>query len=320
MKFSIANAYSFMSSLLNQEYDSQKCRNFLIQYEEKNWSASILSEFVKAIKDKAILCPLSKPCIDICGTGGSKKNRFNVSSSSAIFLASLGIPVAKHGNYGSAKPNGSFDFLESLGLKTLTEIKKIQDTFDKSKLVFLLARIFHPALGFLAPLRKEIANPTVFNLLGPLCNPALPKYQLIGTTSYEKAILIAETLQILNTTFAVIIVGADGRDELSPSGKNKWITVYPNKIKEEEKTFNLFPNNILWENKEYDAKDNANLFLSLIKHGNRDHPIMQYIALNTAASLYVYNQTDLSKGYEEVLNSIQEKKVYEYLMKYKEIL
>lgn len=304
------NAFDFMMTLLTNGHSDETIETFLRHYQEKEWQAQVLVEFVKAIKLNAKPCPLPKNCLDICGTGGSEKSRFNVSSASAFVLASLGIPVAKHGNYGSASSNGSFNFLEALGLIPCSDVQKIQSVFQKTNLAFLLARQWHPALANLAPIRKKIGGSTVFNLLGPLCNPANPETQLIGTTSYTKAKLLAETVSLLQESSAIIVVGADGRDEVSLSGETLWITANKKEVRIESKPFSLFENDLLWEkNSPYDGQHNAKVFLSLIQKGDTTHPISQYIALNAGAALCAYQKTDILEGYQLALKSIKEKKV-----------
>mgnify|MGYP001974384237 CR=1 FL=1 len=211
-----------------------------------------------------------------------------MSTATAFLVASMGFSVAKHGNYGSVQPNGSFDFLDALQVPYQLSEAELVAQFEKTGLCFLLAKNFHPAMRFVMPARRALGCRTIFNLLGPLCNPASVTHQVIGTTTIAIAEKLATAIQQLGTNRTLIVVGGDGRDELSLVGRNTIFEVTHDHCRQFE-----------WESEESvsvatfgDAKHNAALFLELLSDGNGDHPVMRYILANVGVALYCLGQSD----------------------------
>ena len=162
--------------------------------------------------------------LDIVGTGGVRRPRYNVSTTAAFIAAALGVRVAKHGNRGSVKPNGSCDLLEVLGISLPALTARAVDSLEATGLTFLFARDWHPAFGVLASARSEVGTPTVFNLLGPLLNPSQPAYQIVGCGNPAIARVLAETLSELGVQ-ALVVTGSDGLDEITLAGSSQLIEV-----------------------------------------------------------------------------------------------
>jgi len=180
-----------------------------------------LKGFSSALLELAIPVHLDfEHAIDVCGTGGDGKNTFNISTTTAFVLASMGHKVVKHGNYGVSSLCGSSNVLEHLGIRFSSESRMLQQQLDKSNICFLHAPLFHPALKVVAPLRKQLGISTFFNGLGPLVNPARPTHQLVGTYSLELAKLYQHVLQNERKNFTVIH-GLDGYDELTFIGSTR---------------------------------------------------------------------------------------------------
>ena len=152
--------------------------------------------------------------LDTCGTGGDGAHTVNISTMAAVLLASAGIPIVKHGNRAASSKCGSADVLEALGVKIDGDRDSAQRSFDELGLTFCFAPVFHPALRFAGPTRRELGIPTVFNLLGPLANPASPSAQLMGVADLSKAPLMVDALRIRGTA-ALVVRGDDGLDEVS---------------------------------------------------------------------------------------------------------
>ena len=152
--------------------------------------------------------------LDTCGTGGDGAHTVNISTMAAVLLASAGIPIVKHGNRAASSKCGSADVLEALGVKIDGDRDSAQRSFDALGLTFCFAPVFHPALRFAGPTRRELGIPTVFNLLGPLANPASPSAQLMGVADLSKAQLMVDALRIRGTA-ALVVRGDDGLDEVS---------------------------------------------------------------------------------------------------------
>ncbi len=180
-----------------------------------------LKGFSSALLELAIPAKLDfENAIDVCGTGGDGKNTFNISTTTAFVLASMGYKVVKHGNYGVSSLCGSSNVLEYLGINFTSDSTKLQQQLDNSNLCFLHAPLFHPALKVVAPLRKQLGISTFFNGLGPLVNPASPTHQLVGTYSLELAKLYQHVLQNKRKNFTVIH-GLEGFDELTFIGSTR---------------------------------------------------------------------------------------------------
>jgi anthranilate phosphoribosyltransferase len=167
--------------------------------------------------------------IDIVGTGGDGKNTFNISTLSCFIVAGSGNKVVKHGNYGASSISGSSNVMEQLGYKFSNNNGVLSAQLDKSNICFLHAPMFHPALKIVAPIRRNLGVRTFFNMLGPLVNPAIPPYQLIGVFSLEMARIYNYLLQQTSSTFT-IIHSLDGYDEISLTNDTKVITNEGEKI------------------------------------------------------------------------------------------
>ncbi|HVT86078.1 MAG TPA: anthranilate phosphoribosyltransferase [Chitinophagaceae bacterium] len=161
--------------------------------------------------------------IDIVGTGGDGKNTFNISTLSCFIVAGTGQKVAKHGNYGASSISGASNVMEQLGYKFKSQNEKLKREVDEANICFLHAPLFHPALKTVGPIRKNLGMRTFFNMLGPMVNPANPKFQLVGVFSLEMARIYNYLLQQSGTAFT-IIHSLDGYDEISLTNDTKVIT------------------------------------------------------------------------------------------------
>ncbi|RAP34319.1 anthranilate phosphoribosyltransferase [Candidatus Marinamargulisbacteria bacterium SCGC AG-439-L15] len=278
--------------------------------------------FAQAIQKESIPLTLNKPCIDVCGTGGSGKDRFNVSTAAVFILGALGIPVSKHGNRGSKTSNGSFDFLEALDIPFNHDAEVITEIFKETGICFIFARQFHPSLAKVGPARQALGTRSIFNYLGPLCNPANPGYQIIGTSTLEIAKKLAKAKQILGTQKTLVIVGANGLDELSTSGKSDILEVSSTSIiqhKVDPKELGLVYHN---ENEisGKTATENANVFKDLFKKGNSQAPISQVICLNAGAALWCMGHTEsIENGFKLAQSALKSGKAWETFIKYQSI-
>ncbi|MGA2059325.1 MAG: anthranilate phosphoribosyltransferase [Thermoguttaceae bacterium] len=156
--------------------------------------------------------------LDTCGTGGDGSKTFNISTAAALVAAAAGVPVAKHGNRGMTSRSGSADALAALGVNIEADAVCVEACLDELGICFCFAPLLHKAMKHVAPVRKKLGTPTVFNILGPLVNPAAAPFQLLGVGRPALQPLMAEALLLLGTKRAVIVHGADGLDEVSLSG------------------------------------------------------------------------------------------------------
>lgn len=241
-----------------------------------------------------------KNAIDVCGTGGSGLERINTSTISAFILAKLGIPVAKHGNKATSGRFGSFDLLESLGIKFTDNIRDIEGKYKKENLAFLFAPFFHPVMKNFAQMRKKIGRPTFFNLLGPLLNPAFPKRQVIGTTFKDKMRLIAETCRLLGKEKIYIVCGEDSLDEVTLTGRTFVTELSHEKIK----SYTITPEDFGIKRATFpeiqgrDPKFNTKIALDILE-GKCETRHKDLVLVNTALALKLTNRVKtLKEGYE----------------------
>ncbi len=181
-------------------------------------TADELAAVVDELLVRALTIPLHGPCMDLCGTGGSDLTRFNVSTTVAFVLAAAGVPIAKHGNRGSKRPNGSFDLLDALGIPFTFTPSQLAQLFHETGLCFLFARTVHPAVARVAAMRKLVAGRTIFNLAGPLANPCRPTRQVVGVTKEPTAHIVAKALHLMGVERAIVVRGHPGLDEVSITG------------------------------------------------------------------------------------------------------
>ncbi len=165
------------------------------------------------------------PVLDTCGTGGDGACTVNISTAAAIVVAAAGVPVAKHGNRSASGNSGSAEVLTELGVAVEADPSILVRCLRELKLTFLFAPRFHPALRFAAPVRRQLPFRTLFNLVGPLANPARPAFQLIGVPDPRLADLVAEAMARLGVTRAAVVTGSDGLDEVSLGGETRvrWV-------------------------------------------------------------------------------------------------
>lgn len=194
---------------------------FLVSLSDRGETASEIAGAARAMR--ARLIPVAAPAnaIDVCGTGGDGHHTLNVSTAVALVVAACGVPVAKHGNRAASSKAGAADTLEALGLNLDRAMETAEDTLADLGIGFLFAGKHHPAMGRIMPIRKKLARRTIFNLMGPLANPAGVRRQLIGIARPAYVPIYAEALARLDTERSFVISGDEGLDELSLAGGNE---------------------------------------------------------------------------------------------------
>lgn len=183
-----------------------------------------IAGFARAMRSHALrvdIDPSLAPILDTCGTGGDAAGTFNISTTASFVIAGAGVRIAKHGNRAASSQCGSADVLEGLGLQIELSPEQVVSCVERVGIGFMYAPAFHPAMRFVGPARREIGIRTVFNVLGPLTNPAGAQYQLIGVGHPEIAHKLAEVLSLLGSKRAVLVHAEEGLDELGVSGSSK---------------------------------------------------------------------------------------------------
>jgi len=255
-------------------------------------------------------------CIDTCGTGGDGMNTLNISTASALLLASMGVKVAKHGNKAVSSKCGSGDVLEALNIKINLEPNEIEDQINKNNFGFMFAPNYHSAMKFVGPTRKKIGKRTIFNMIGPLSSPALVKRQVVGVFDRKLLKIFANALNNLDIKFAWIVNSEDGLDEISPYAKTNVIQLKNNKISE----IVIDPNELNVNADKFenligdDAKFNADKMINIFK--GKDDDFSKAVCLNAAAGLIV-NEThqNFADAYNDARNHILSNKVIKHIEK-----
>lgn len=207
-----------IGALLDGTLTGDAATRFLTEHDLSRITAHDLAGAADAVMARALPFPEFPDAIDCCGTGGDNRATYNISTAAAIVAAARGVTIAKHGNRAVSSKSGSADVLEALGVNTAISNERAAEMLGSIGISFLFAPNFHPGFARVAPIRKAIGRRTIFNLLGPLCNPALVKRQLIGVFAPEYCALVAETAQLLGRTQVMVVHGEDGTDELSITG------------------------------------------------------------------------------------------------------
>jgi anthranilate phosphoribosyltransferase len=229
------DARELMGSIMDGEATQAQIAGFLVALRTKGETADEIAGFAEAMREHVIpVTPQRFPVVDIVGTGGDGARTFNISTSAALVAAAAGAAVAKHGNRAASSAAGSADVLEALGIGLEQAPEQIALSIDDLGFGFMFARSHHPAMRFVAPVREEIGIRTVFNVLGPLANPAGACDGVFGVYAAELAPIYAEALAELGARSAFVVHGHGGLDELSPLGPNLVVEVSEGDVREWE--------------------------------------------------------------------------------------
>lgn len=269
----------------------------LMGLEQIGIDAEMICAGAEAMRAHMVCVSTSLPCVDVCGTGGDGSHTLNISTAVSFVLAGCGLHVAKHGNRAMSSSSGAADVLEVLGVNLAANPQIIGRAVDEVGVGFMFAQAHHPAMVHVAPVRRELGFRTIFNLLGPISNPASARKQLVGVYSADKIMPMAQALQLLGCTDAWVVHGDGGLDEVSLSGPTQIAALRDSKIT----TFSLSPEDAGLERtplkalKGGDAAFNAAAMKRLFD--GEIGPYRNSVALNAAAALVAFGDaSDLREG------------------------
>ena len=283
---SFEESKSAFELLMTGQANEDQIYDFLTLLSDKGEVSDEIAGGVYVLREKSKRVKV-KDCVDTCGTGGDGMNTLNISTASALLLASMGTKVAKHGNKAVSSKCGSGDVLEALKIKINLEPIDIEKEINNNNFGFMFAPNYHSAMRFVGPVRKKIGKRTIFNMIGPLSNPALVDRQVVGVFDKKLLKIFAEGLKNLNIKFAWIVNSEDGLDEISPYAKTNVIQLKNGEISEiiidptelninAEKFDNLVGD---------DANYNASKMIEIFK--GKDNDFSKAVCLNAAAGLIV---------------------------------
>ena len=282
-------ATSAFGKIMSGKINNTELASFLVTLSLKGISSIELLSAVQVIRSKSIKIKSSESIVDTCGTGGDKKNTLNISTATAILAAASGVKVAKHGNKAVSSKSGSSDVLEKLGININSPIKSVEKSLRVIGLCFLMAPLYHKAMKNVAEVRALLKVPTIFNILGPLLNPANASIQLVGVYSKDWLMPIANCLKELKIKRAWVVNGQDGLDEITTTTNTNVIEVHQGKIK----SFKINPVQLgikkikLEEIKGKTASYNANQITKLFNNKKSNKAYEDIVVLNTAAVLVI---------------------------------
>ena len=295
-----------IDTLLRGEADSGGIGRLLLAIREKGEAVDELVGAARAMRRHMMPIPHRYPwLLDTCGTGGSGSGTFNISTATAIVTAACGVPVAKHGNRRATSLSGSADVLAVLGVAIEGESELVAQTLDRIGICFCFAPKLHPAMRHVVAIRRELGVPTLFNLLGPLCNPAGATHQLLGAATLANRDKIAAALARLGTTRSAVVWGEDGQDEVTLCGSTRVALVESAGITQltwDPSSFGLKscePASLRVENPEQSAAMIRELL------AGRVGPPRDVVLAGTAAALWLVGHTaDLRAGVEIAADAI----------------
>jgi anthranilate phosphoribosyltransferase len=301
-------AYQLLQDIYQNQFNASQIAAIMAFYIARPITVNELMGFRKALLDVCIKVKLDKEAIDVCGTGGDQKDTFNISTLSALVLAASGIPVAKHGNYGSSSVSGSSDILKHLGYEFKTNSDDLNREFNQHNICFMHAPLFHPALKTVAATRKELAVKTFFNLLGPLVNPANINFRYVGVYGLDVARLYNYILQQDKAKYC-LVHSIDGYDEVSLTSSFKYITKTSEQtIEPETLGFALLKGQDIFGGKT--ISEAATIFLNVLKNECTSAQ-KNVVIINSALAMNAY---DTSKPLEDCIEicteTIESKKTY----------
>jgi anthranilate phosphoribosyltransferase len=286
-----------MREVMSGQATNSQTAAFLTALRIKGEAVEELIAFASVMREQSTKI---HPCVmgrlvDTCGTGGDKIKTFNVSTAAAFVIAGAGVPVAKHGNRSVTSKCGSADVLEKLGLNLFSEPKVVEAMIEKIGVGFMFAPAFHPAMKYAAETRREIGIRTVFNLLGPLTNPASANAQLLGVYDPKLTAPLAYALGRLGCEEAMVVHGLDGLDEISTVGKTAVAWLKDGKVKELETSpidFGVKQANVA-DLRVTSAEESAEVLFKILR-GNleADDSKMEFVLVNSAAGIILGGKAD----------------------------
>jgi anthranilate phosphoribosyltransferase len=272
-----------------------------------------ITAFATVMREKGIKIQPQREVIDIVGTGGDEVGTFNISTTSAFVVAAGGVPVAKHGNRSVSSKSGAADVLEKLGVNLMLTPGQNEEILNQCGMCFMFAQLYHSSMKYAAPVRKELGIRTVFNILGPLSNPAAATMQLLGVYNEKLARPLAQVLSNLGVTRGVVVCGKDGLDEITLTGETSVYEIRNGKIE----YYTISPEELGLNSCQLEEliggtpEENAEITENILR-GKEKGPKRDVILMNAGMCLYLgINGITLKEGVEMAANIIDSGKAFQ---------
>jgi anthranilate phosphoribosyltransferase len=306
-------AYEAMMMIMSGEASASQIASFLSILRLRGETVDELTGLVKAMRSRMMTLDYEEEVIDTCGTGGDGASTFNISTAAAIVISSLGVKVAKHGNRAVSSKSGSADVLEALHIDIQATPEEAKRALKTKGLAFLFAPLYHSAMKYAALPRKEIGFRTVFNLIGPLSNPARCKRQVIGVYSTQYAEKLAETLHRIGSEHVLLVTGKDGLDECSISAETDVVELKHGEIRR----FTIAPEQYglargKLEHVQVRTVQQSAELLKAVVEGRANESAINIVILNAGVALYAAGKAaTIREGVEMAKEAMMTKKAYE---------
>ncbi len=312
---------SVMREIMEGEATPAQIAAFITALRMKRETVDEITGAARVMREKALTVKTkASVVVDTCGTGGDESFTFNISTAAAFVAAGAGLTVAKHGNRSVSSKSGSADVLKSLGVNIEAEVQKVEECLDSIGIGFLFAPLMHGAMKYAAPVRREIGIRTIFNILGPLTNPAGAQYQVLGVYRSELTEVLANVLKNLGSARAFVVSGNDGLDEMTLTSETKVSELKDGKVN----TYSIKPEEFgmtrckLFELQGGEPDDNARIIREILK-GDKGAK-RDVVVLNAAAAIAVSGKAkEMKEGIKLAEEAIDSGKAMEKLEKLIEI-
>jgi len=307
-----------MAPIMEGNASEDEIAAFLTAMAQRGETVDEITGAARILRTKAATIKAPEDALDCCGTGGDGIGTYNISTAVALVAAACGVPVAKHGNRAASSKSGAADALEALGINLDVPHEKLSAALEQFNFCFLMAPRHHEALKHVVPVRKKLGFRTIFNLLGPLANPADTKLQLIGVFDPKWLIPMAETLNRLGTKRAWLVHGSDGLDEITTTGPTRIVTLDNGAVTERTLTPEDFGLPIAKSEDLLggDAAENAQALKDLL--AGKPSAYRDIVLANTAAVLNVHGNTALTAGVTAAAEAIDSGRAQDVLARYRE--
>jgi len=312
-----ADAKQILVNIAKGDYNTSQIAAFLTVYMMRSITIEELEGFRDALLELCLAVDLAEfNPIDLCGTGGDGKDTFNISTLASFVTAGAGIKVTKHGNYGVSSKCGSSNVMEFLGIKFSNETDFLKKSIDEAGICVLHAPLFHPAMKNVAPIRRELAVKTFFNMLGPMVNPAFPKNQMVGVFNLELARMYGYLYQNTSKNFTVLHA-LDGYDEISLTGDTKTISNNSEGILSpvDFGVKRITQADITGGN---DVAQSAQIFMAIL-NGKGTEAQNNVVCANAGVAIATVNGIAPKEGFEKAKESLMGEKGLEALKKLQEL-
>ncbi|MFT6629986.1 MAG: anthranilate phosphoribosyltransferase [Flavobacteriales bacterium] len=311
---------ALMSDMLEGAIEQTQLAALLTAWAAKGETASELAGLAAIMRQHMITIDAPQDTVDTCGTGGSGFDTINTSTLCAFVLAAAGVPVAKHGNRASSGRCGSMDVLEAMGVAIEILPKQAQRLLAEQGVVFMYARRHHPSLGHVTPVRRILGFRTTFNFLGPICNPAMVRRQMLGVSDPDRAPLLLQSLAELGSERAMVVWGEDGLDELSLASHSRVWMLEDGEIDE----LRVCPEDVGLTRvstdkiKGGDVHENLKIAETVLR-GTATRPYRDHVAYNAGAGLLVAGVAEsLSDGVEQAVAILDDGEAWDVFERYRD--